>query len=81
MSRSALHFQTTKIPLKVVNINGKDDTIFVNPTSSIADARRSEVLFECPPLPNSLYKRYIIDRAQQSVKKLQSQYGRLPYTW
>lgn len=54
MSHSALHFQTTKILLKVVNINRKNDAIFVNLTSFIQHLLGVVMsFFECPPLPNS----------------------------
>ena len=32
----ALHFQVTKCPAKIVNINEKEDIIFVNQTSSLS---------------------------------------------
>ena len=47
----ALHFQTTKSPAKIININEKEDTIFVNQTSSIVQASSSNVNFECLPPP------------------------------
>lgn len=43
----ALHFQTTKSTAKIVNVNEKDDTIFVNQTSSIVQASSSDVKFLC----------------------------------
>ena len=43
----ALHFQTTKSPAKIMNINAKEDTIFVNHTSSIIQASSSDVNFLC----------------------------------
>ena len=43
----ALHFQVTKSPAKIVNINEKEDTIFVNQTSSIVQASSSDVNFLC----------------------------------
>ena len=43
----ALHFQVTKRPAKIVNINEKEDTIFVNQTSSIVQASSSDVNFLC----------------------------------
>ena len=43
-----MHFQTTKSKAnKIVNINEKDDTIFVNQTSSIVQASSSDVNFLC----------------------------------
>ena len=47
----ALHFQTTKSPAKIININEKEDRIFVNQTSSIVQASSSDVNFECLPPP------------------------------
>ena len=38
----ALHFQVTKSPAKIVNINEKEDTIFVNQASSIVQASSSD---------------------------------------
>ena len=43
----ALHYQVTKSPAKIVNINEKEDTIFVNQTSSIVQASSSDVNFLC----------------------------------
>ena len=43
----ALHFQVTKSPAKIVNINEKEDTIFVYQTSSIVQASSSDVNFLC----------------------------------
>lgn len=65
MSRRHCISKLQKNPLKVVNINGKDDAIFVNLTSSIVQASSSDVHFKCLPLPNSWCNRYNIDRAQQ----------------
>lgn len=67
MSRRHCISKLQKYPLKVVNINGKDDAIFVNLTSSIVQASSSDVHFKCLPLPNSWCNRYNIDRAQQSA--------------
>lgn len=47
----ALHFQTTKSPAKIININENEDTIFVNHTSSIIQGSSSDVNFECLPPP------------------------------
>lgn len=47
----ALHFQTTKSPAKIININENEDTIFVNHTSSIIQGNSSDVNFECLPPP------------------------------
>ena len=43
----ALHFQVTKSPAKIVNIDEKEGTIFVNQTSSIVEASSSDVNFLC----------------------------------
>ena len=43
----AFHFQVTKSPAKIVNINEKEDTIFVNQTSTIVQASSSDVNFPC----------------------------------
>ena len=43
----ALHFQVTKSPAKIVNINEKEDTIFVYQKSSIVQASSSDVNFLC----------------------------------
>lgn len=43
--------QTTKSPVKIINIHEKEDTIFVNQTNSIVQANHSDVNFECLPQP------------------------------
>ena len=46
----ALHFQSSRNPAKVININEKEATIFINQTTSIVEANGGEVNFECTAL-------------------------------
>ena len=65
----AQHFHTAGRPTKLLNINAKQDEIFINQTSSIVQAESSDVNFQSIP-PTSQHQPNFLDATDITLKEL-----------